>query len=72
MKALQPDTSMVILPADKVRSIVILKRDDYLEKYMDHINNGSYELLKRSYHQDIEIMKDSVGQRVHCVIYVII
>ena len=72
MKALQPDTSMVILPADKVRFIVILKRDDYLEKYMDHINNGSYELLKTSYHQDIEIMKDSVGQRVHCVIYVII
>ena len=61
---------MVILPADKVRSIVILSRD--LENYMDHINNGPYDILKRSYQQDIEIMKGSVGQRVHCVIYVIV
>ena len=72
MKELQSDTSVVVLPADKVISIVILNRDDYLEKYMDHINNGPYDILKRSYHQDIEIMKGSVGQRVHCVIYVII
>ena len=70
MKELQSDTSMVILPADKVRSIVILSRD--LENYMDHINNGPYDILKRSYQQDIEIMKGSVGQRVHCVIYVIV
>ena len=43
MKELQPDTSIVILPADKGRYIVSLTREDYLEKCMDHINNGPYE-----------------------------
>ena len=40
LKELQSDTSIVILPADKGRSTVILNREDYLEKCMDHINNG--------------------------------
>ena len=35
------------LPADKGRSTVILNREDYLEKCMDHINNGPYHLLKK-------------------------
>ena len=26
---------------------MILNREDYLEKYMDHINNGPYQLLKK-------------------------
>ena len=47
LKKLQSDTSIVILPADKVRSTVILNREDYFEKYMDHINNGPYQLLKK-------------------------
>ena len=47
MKELQSETSIVILPADKVRSTVILNREDYLEKCMDHINNGRYQLLKK-------------------------
>ena len=38
---------MVILPADKGRSTVIFNREDYLEKYVDHINKGPYELLKK-------------------------
>ena len=46
-KELQSDTSIVILPADKGRSTVILNREDYLEKCMDHINNGQYQLLKK-------------------------
>ena len=46
MKELQSDTSIVILPADKGRSTVILNREDYLEKCMDHIN-GPYQLLKK-------------------------
>ena len=37
---------MVILPADKGRSTVIFNREDYLEKYVDHINKSPYELLK--------------------------
>ena len=41
------DTSVVILPAGKGRSTVILNCEDYLEKCMDHINNGPYQLLKR-------------------------
>ena len=35
LKELQSDTSIVILPADKGRSTVILNREDYLEKCMD-------------------------------------
>ena len=47
LKELQSDTSIVILPADKGRSTVILNRKDYLEKCMDHLNNGPYQLLKK-------------------------
>ena len=47
LKELQSDTSIVILPAGKGRSTVILNREDYLEKCMDHINNGPYQLLKK-------------------------
>ena len=47
LKELQPHTSIVILPADKNRSAVILNREDYLEKCMDHINNGPYQLFKK-------------------------
>ena len=47
LKELKSNTSIVILPADKGRSTVILNRDDYLEKYMDQINNGPYQLLKK-------------------------
>ena len=47
LKELQYDTSIVILPADKGRSTVILNREDYLEKCMDNINDGPYQLLKK-------------------------
>ena len=36
LKELQSDTSIVILPARKGRSTVILNREDYLETCMDH------------------------------------
>ena len=42
LKELQSDTSIIIVSADKDRSTDILKREDYLEKCMDHINNDSY------------------------------
>ena len=42
LKELQSDTSIVILPADKGKSTIILNREDYLGKCMDHINNDSY------------------------------
>ena len=47
MKELQSDTSIVILPADKGRSTAILNHVDYLEKCLDHINNGPYQLLQK-------------------------
>ena len=47
LKKLQSDTSIVILPADKGRSTIILNGQDYLEKCMDHINIGPYQLLKK-------------------------
>ena len=45
LKELQSDTSIVILPADKGRSNVILNCEDYLGKCMNHINNVPYQLL---------------------------
>ena len=47
MKELQADASIVILPADNGRSNVILNRESYLEKCMDRIKNGPYQLLKK-------------------------
>ena len=47
LKELQSHTLIVILPADKGRSTVILNYEDYLEKFMNHINNGPYQLLKK-------------------------
>ena len=47
LKELPSDTSIVIAPADKGRSTVILNREEYLEKCMDHINNGPYQLLEK-------------------------
>ena len=44
----QSDTSIIILPADKGRSTVILNHKDYLEKCMDHINSGPHQLLKEN------------------------
>ena len=46
-KEFKSDLSIVILPADKVRSTVILNYENYLEKCMDHINKGPYQLLKK-------------------------
>ena len=46
-KELQPYTSIVILPADKGRSTVILNSGNYLEKCMNYINNDPYQLLKK-------------------------
>ena len=47
LKELQSDTSILILPADKDISTVVLNREDYLEKFLDHINNVPYQLLKK-------------------------
>ena len=44
---LQCDTPIAILPANKGRSTIVLNCEDYLEKCMDHINNGWYQLLKK-------------------------
>ena len=42
LKELQSNTSIVILATEKSRSTVIFNCEDYLEKVMDHINNGPY------------------------------
>ena len=64
MEELQSDTSIVVLPADKRRSTAIL------EKCLDHINNGSYQLLKKDNTNKIkaktfETIKDSEGEQVN-------
>ena len=43
LKELQSGSSIAILPAT-----VNLNREDYLERCMDHINNGPYQLLKKN------------------------
>ena len=69
LKKLQSDTSFLILPADKGRSTVILNREDYLEKCMNHINNGPYQLLKKDPTTKIKTKTlkqlKIEGQRVH-------
>ena len=47
LEELQSDTSIIIFPADKGRSTVIHSREGCLEKYMDYINNGPYQLLRK-------------------------
>ena len=47
LQELQSDTLVEILRASKARSTVVLKRDDYLAKYMYHVNNGLHPLLKK-------------------------
>ena len=57
LNKLQSNTSIVILPADTGRSTIILNREDYLEKCMDHINSGPYQLLKKDPTTKIKILK---------------
>ena len=45
LEELQSDSSTVILPAHKIRSTVILNQEGYLEKCMDHIDNGPNQIL---------------------------
>ena len=47
LKELQSDTSIVILPAEKGRSTVILNREDYLEKFIYHTNSAPNQLLEK-------------------------
>ena len=47
LKEFQSDTVIVILTAEKGRSTVALNSEGYLEKIIDHINNGSCQLLKK-------------------------
>ena len=64
---LKSDTWVVVLPPDKCRS----NHDKYLEKCMDHINNGPCQLLKKDptnkikgiENQDLEAIKNPEGER---------
>ena len=46
LKEIQSDTFIVILPADKSRSTVIVHCEDCFRNFMDHINNSPYQLPK--------------------------
>ena len=63
LKELQSDTSIVVLPADKGRSTVILYREDYLEKSMDHVNNAPYQdpttKLKTKTLKQLKVLKNN-------------
>ena len=58
----------MILPAEKGRSTVILNHEDYLEKCVDHINNGQYQSLKKDSTTKIKaktLKKGPEEQQVH-------
>ena len=60
MKELQSDTLIVILPAEKGRSTVILNREECLESFMDHINNGqSYHIIKTKTLKQLKDLKNN-------------
>ena len=51
---------IVILPAEKGRSTVILNREDCLENFMDHINNGqSYHIIKSKTLKQLKDLKNN-------------
>ena len=47
MKDLMNNDDIIILPADKGRATVVMKKEDYLTKCYDHIDNGPYNKLKK-------------------------
>ena len=48
MKELQSGTSVIILPDDKARSTYTFDHEEYLENCMYGVNNGSYQLIKKT------------------------
>ena len=67
LHSLREDKSIIILPADKGRSTVILNKQDYINKCQDHLNNGPYtkiqkdptESVKKEARQKLSLLKDS-------------
>ncbi|XP_057292500.1 uncharacterized protein LOC130621201 [Hydractinia symbiolongicarpus] len=47
LKNLKKDKDIIILPADRGRTTVIMNTPDYIDKCNEHINNGPYKLLKK-------------------------
>ena len=47
LHSLREDNSIIILPADKGRSTVILNKQDYINKCQDHLNNGPYTKIQK-------------------------
>lgn len=61
LNELRKDDSIIILPADKGRATVILNKDDYHQKCLDHIENGPYKILKRDPSRGI---KESIRKKL--------
>ena len=67
LHSLREDNSIIILPADKGRSTVILNKQDYINKCQDHLNNGPYtkipkdptESVKKKATQKLSLLKDA-------------
>ena len=65
LHSLCEDNSIIILPADKGRSIVILNKQDYINKCRDHLNDGPYtkiqkdptESVKKEARQKLSLLK---------------
>ena len=47
LHSLREDNSIIILPADRGRSTVILNKQDYINKCQDHLNNGPYTRIQK-------------------------
>ena len=67
LHSLREDNSIIILPADKGRSTVILNKQDYINKCQDHLNNDPYtkiqndptESVKKEARQKLSLLKDA-------------
>ena len=47
LKSLQQNDNIIILPADKGRTIVILDKEDYVRKCNQQLENGPYTKIKK-------------------------
>ena len=67
LHSLREHNSIIILPADKGRSSVILNKQDYINKCQDHLNNSPYtkiqkdptESVKKEARQKLSLLKDA-------------
>jgi len=66
LKSLKHNKNIVIKPADKGSSVVILDRESYLEEAYRQLNNPShYKKIDRPIHPDIALRYNTILEQIH-------